>query len=514
VVDLSGLEAWSRAYFPDAPVALAQQGHLEVRAHARGGRLDLERARLSFGAARLALEPASLQSNDQDWLDSTLDVTIKSEQLSLAALTPAVDLPLNGQVEVNGRLRGSLRDLQGELQARIASLVLAEGKVLPVRQLEADVAGSLTLGGPLQSLRWTADLNVRHGSLKVAPQIPVITRISADLEASPASAILKGLEADLGGSALRIKGSLPMPWQHQRAIDLTVAGEDVLLTRANGLRARADVDLHLTGPLDRVHVGGTVLLRDGRFVRHVPLRPFAQHVPSPAATFRPFVIDHGLLQAWTFDVSVRTVEPFSVDNNLARGGVRIDLALAGTGAAPYFTGAVDFSAMRLTLPFTSFDVESGNLRFSERNPYDPDVLLVAHSRRRSIDIDLDVTGTWQEPQVAFASSPPLPSDDVLLLVTTGRLPDEFAGNAGKQGLALAGSFFGRELFAEMFASSSTEAQQDFFDRLAVEVGTETSSSGRENILIEYDLADPWYLQAERDVYNDYNIGVVYRIRFR
>ena len=46
------------------------------------------------------------------------------------------------------------------------------------------------------------------------------------------------------------------------------------------------------------------------------------------------------------------------------------------------------------------------------------------------------------------------------------------------------------------------------------MGTEVSKDGTENILLEYNIGGPWYLQLERDTYTDTNMGLVFRIRFR
>ena len=71
-----------------------------------------------------------------------------------------------------------------------------------------------------------------------------------------------------------------------------------------------------------------------------------------------------------------------------------------------------------------------------------------------------------------------------------------------------------ELADYIFGSESTEAKEGFIDRFSFETGTEISAKGTESIVVEFRVFDRVYLQGERDVYEDINFGVVYRIRFR
>jgi hypothetical protein len=193
--------------------------------------------------------------------------------------------------------------------------------------------------------------------------------------------------------------------------------------------------------------------------------------------------------------------------------VTADLHLSGNGQFPYLEGSLDLSGGRIVLPLTSFDVESGVLHFRADQPYDPELQITAHSRRRSIDIDISVTGPVSEPEATLTSNPSLPSDELWILVTTGRLPKEFGTNK-TFALSLLGTYFARELYGELFSGSSTESHESLFDRFSVDSGTEISTTGTENILLDFDMTDSWFLEAERDIYLDYNAGVGYRIKLR
>ena len=44
-------------------------------------------------------------------------------------------------------------------------------------------------------------------------------------------------------------------------------------------------------------------------------------------------------------------------------------------------------------------------------------------------------------------------------------------------------------------------------------GREISRGGVESLVVDFDLDDRFALRGERDIYEDYNMGLVYRFRF-
>ena len=79
---------------------------------------------------------------------------------------------------------------------------------------------------------------------------------------------------------------------------------------------------------------------------------------------------------------------------------------------------------------------------------------------------------------------------------------------------LVGAYLAEEVADYLFGSDSTEAKEGFVDRFTFEAGREMGPNGTESIVVEFRLTDSLYLQGERDVYEDVNIGLVYRVKFR
>jgi hypothetical protein len=78
---------------------------------------------------------------------------------------------------------------------------------------------------------------------------------------------------------------------------------------------------------------------------------------------------------------------------------------------------------------------------------------------------------------------------------------------------LVGGYAAGEVIAYLFGSESTEAKEGLIDRLTIESGQEISRNGLETIRAQFELFPNVFLEAERDVFEDYNVGFIYRIRF-
>jgi hypothetical protein len=153
------------------------------------------------------------------------------------------------------------------------------------------------------------------------------------------------------------------------------------------------------------------------------------------------------------------------------------------------------------------------LTFTPANPLYPEVLVRAGGKRMGIQITATMTGRYDRPEVLLSSVPPLPPQDLITLLTTGQLPSTLTEH-GMQGQArLVGGYLAQEVIEAWFGSDSTERGDSIFDRLTIESGREVSTNGVESLLVELALNDRFALQAERDKYEDYNMGVVLRFRF-
>jgi len=77
-----------------------------------------------------------------------------------------------------------------------------------------------------------------------------------------------------------------------------------------------------------------------------------------------------------------------------------------------------------------------------------------------------------------------------------------------------GNYLGEEIINQVLGGRTTEDGESLADRFELIWGADVSSSGVESIVLEFQVDGPWYIQGERDIFGDPNVGAVYRIRFK
>jgi translocation and assembly module TamB len=119
---------------------------------------------------------------------------------------------------------------------------------------------------------------------------------------------------------------------------------------------------------------------------------------------------------------------------------------------------------------------------------------------------MEIEGNASQPNVVFTSSPPLDSEQVLLLVMAGVAPSNEMTKSATQRVANIGLFLSRGFLGSLGGDSGDS------DRLTISSGTEkVSEQGKETYEVEYKLSDRWTLTGERNEFDEYNAGVKWRV---
>jgi hypothetical protein len=390
-------------------------------------------------------------------------------------------------------------------------------QLLGMAQLTGKVALDVALGGTLRQPEPRSLLQIQNGSLLTGDG-QRLDDVQARIVVTPAAARIETLTASRGRGPLSVQGNLTAPgplWERWREaeVDLTVAGTDVLLHRRAGVKVRSDLDLHVHGPLREMTVDGLVTLEDSVMLQRIPLLDF-QRTSGRAAVEGIAIpgLDLGSDVSARLDVGIATKEPFVIRNNILDARLDIAMAVRGTLARPVLEGTISGPEARILLPGIRLRASTLLIEFRRDAPRFPIITVNANGRRHGFDVNVVVRGRYDRPEILLSSSPPLPPEELIVLITTGARPDSLRGSAGV-GTVL-GAYLAQELADWIFGSESTEAKESFVDRFTIETGTELSRGGTQSIVVEFRVFDDIYLKGERDVYEDLNMGVVYRLKFR
>jgi hypothetical protein len=446
---------------------------------------------------------------------------VRSSQFVFAAAGTWSEIPSLKEV-----LRGKGWPLQGSLagtaRVNVPDLSLIAGRIEGVKRLAGRLGAELSVEGPVSAPELKGSLSLRDGELRSVEALPPTRDLYLDADADRTVLRIQSGGGTLGGAPFVVSGSIKLDGR-SIITDLRLEGKDLLLFRDEETRVRGNADLHVQGPFRRLRISGTLDITDGRFVRNVDFLSLLKGSgrPKGEARLQPFSLADSPLKDAAFDVRIASKAPINIRNNIATGGVRPALSLLGTGEAPLVVGDIYLDPTKVKLPSGRMDVTSGVIRISEGEPDRPYLDFFGTTRLFGYDIKIVVQGPYDEPVVTLSSVPPLPEDDLLLLILAGRPPKQGSGrDKGLQGTKSVAVYLGRDLIARWFGDSSLESDESMLERFELEIGRDVTRRGEETIASRFRLTEGvptrnavLYLTAEKDVFDAINGGLKIVFRF-
>jgi translocation and assembly module TamB len=362
----------------------------------------------------------------------------------------------------------------------------------------------------LPGLKFEGDLTVHNARTRPLETLGPIRHIEVEMNLHNDFLNLEQITASVGGSAVSIGGVAELKgreWTEWRVppFQMTVYGTNVPLSRQPESIIRSDLQLAVTKTNDAPPViTGVVRLRDS-----VYLSDLSDLVPGGVASPRRrppyFSIDDPNLADWRLHARVEGPHFLRVRSSLFSGQVSADMNLQGTLGEPLVIGDVRIDSGIVRFPFANLEVQQGIVSLASQDPYHPHLTVSATSKQFGYDIRMTASGPVDAPVLQFSSTPPLSSEQILLLVTAGKLPSGEYNLSAQQRAQTVGLFLGRDLLTRLGFGDETE------QRLTIQSGEEISEQGRPTYHVEIKITDKWYVFGEYDRFGDYNGGVKWRI---
>jgi translocation and assembly module TamB len=354
----------------------------------------------------------------------------------LEAAIAGVHLKSEGGVHAtlaNGRVRLDPLHVTGEETDMRAQGTLA---ITGTRQLDLAASGSvnlklaetldpdLTAGGistfqveahgPLGKPNLQGRVDFQNGSVAFEDVPNGLSQLHGTLEFNQDRLNIKSLTAMSGGGPITVGGYLT--YQHGLYADLSVTGKGVRIRYPQGVSSLADAAFHLQGPQNNLFLSGDVLI--------------TRFTVSPDLDFAALAAQAGAVQTVTapdaptnhvrLDVHVISSPQLNFQNAFAKLAGDVDLRLRGTVANPSLQGRVSITEGSAIIAGTRYDLQRGDIVFTNPVRIEPLIDLSATARVEDYDITLNLHGTPDKMAVTYRSDPPLPESDVVALLALGR----------------------------------------------------------------------------------------------
>lgn len=524
-------------------------------------------AGLDIGTAVELFSPGSIKA--QSSIGGTVTVSgpaKKPELLSGAAEFNDFDVKLQGiELKSSGPIRASLKngiatleqlhitgqdtDLQASGTAQVFGATGPNGGKLDVRSngsvsvaivhtLDPDIisSGKVTFqvgaGGALKKPDLTGHVNFENVNLAMDGIPNGLSSLNGSLVFNQDRLNVENLTATTGGGKLKLGGYLT--YNNGLYADLNATG-DVVRVRLYGLSTTANANIRLQGGMDNLLLSGNVLITRFGVGPDVDFAAFSSAggvsaPPDPGAASSKI----------RMDVHVTSSPQLDFQNSYAKLAGRVDLTIRGTVAEPTILGRIQITDGSATFAGTKYQLQRGDVYFSNPVRIDPVIDLDATARVETYDITVGIHGTASNLKPTYRSEPPLTEADIFNLLALGRTQEEAQLYSEQQvqagtdpttsallGGALnatvsnrVGKLFGGgsvkidPAFVGTLGNSSARitVQQQLTRQLGVTYATNVNSTAQQLLQGRYDISPNVSLVVTRDETGVFS--VVYNIRRR
>jgi translocation and assembly module TamB len=272
--------------------------------------------------------------------------------------------------------------------------------------------------GPLKNPGLRGRIDCQNGSLSLEDLPNGLSQIHGTLEFNQNRLEVKSLTAMSGGGLLSVAGYLA--YQHGLYADLSVTGDGIRIRYPQGVSSLADAKLRLQGSRGNLLLMGDVLITRFTMSPDLDIAALAAQANAVQTVAPPDAPSNHI----RLDVHLVSSPQLNFQNAFAKLAGNVDLRLRGTVASPSLLGRVSITEGSATIAGTRYDLQRGDIFFTNPVRIEPSIDLNATARVEDYDITLGLHGTPQKMGVTYRSDPPLPEADVVALLALGRTENQ------------------------------------------------------------------------------------------
>jgi translocation and assembly module TamB len=268
--------------------------------------------------------------------------------------------------------------------------------------------------GPLKNPGLRGRVDFQNGSLSLEDVPNGLSQLHGTLEFNQNRLEVKSLTAMTGGGLLSVGGYLS--YQHGLYADLSVTGKSVRIRYPEGVSSLADTSLRMQGSQNNLLLSGDVLITRFSVSPDLDIAALASTANAVQTIAPPDAPSNHI----RLDVHVVSSPQLNFQNAYAKLAGNVDIRLRGTVASPSLLGRVSITEGSAIIAGTRYDLQRGDISFTNPVRIEPTIDLNATARVEDYDITLGLHGTPQKLAVTYRSDPPLPEADVVALLALGR----------------------------------------------------------------------------------------------
>jgi autotransporter translocation and assembly factor TamB len=411
------------AIFTDAPedMFLNLKGHVQMEG-------DRHNVKASANISNLALGLLDYSFTN----DSDIRVQINNGNISFPAFS--LRSGATSTVKVLGGLDiGREYNLRLEGRSSLSPLKVLSGKL---EHLTGESEFAFSIRGKWENPDIKGDLTVSNASLGLKGDFPRISSINASASIDEDKLVLKKLSGKIGGGEINASGLLHIKGFQIKRFSFESNLNNITASFVKDSTVNFNGDLVYKGTPEAQGISGDIKIKSAKYRHRVEWKSWllkSKTLEKPRAGLS------GLEKA-QLNISISGEENISIDNNVARTPVRVDMILRGTVSQPSFLGRLESKEGVFYFRNNEFKIVHASADFADPNRVNPMIALSAETSVKGYQVKLNLEGQIDHFDLSLSSDPPLEEPDIFSLLTVGEVGKDLKGLKGGIGAGEATSF--------------------------------------------------------------------------
>ncbi|MCL4457631.1 MAG: translocation/assembly module TamB domain-containing protein [Nitrospirae bacterium] len=363
---------------------------------------------------------------------NSADVTARIDdgRLSIGSLSmksEAAEVQLSGGLHI-----GKSYDLLLEGSSSLAPLK-AISKTMDIVRGDASFVFSVT--GDWDKPRINGGMDVSGGALGFKDINYRLTSLSAYVYVDEDRVVIERATGKLSGGDVSILGTAYLQRFSVKRFFLESRLNGITASVSRDFWVSFDGNLYYRGTMESQTLLGDVSVKRAKYTERIEWKSWllkARPKEKPK-------IDSTKLDKTNLNIKV-SGSNLTVDNNVARAALKMDILLKGTIGQPVILGKVDAHEGVVYFRNNEFKALKASVDFSNPNRINPYFDMVAETRVKNYNIRLSLNGYVEQFNLALSSDPVLNETDIFSLLTVGQIGKHLKGLEGGIGAGEATSF--------------------------------------------------------------------------
>ncbi|HEY0312439.1 MAG TPA: translocation/assembly module TamB domain-containing protein [Allosphingosinicella sp.] len=218
-------------------------------------------------------------------------------------------------------------------------------------------------------------------------------------------------------------------------IDIRLSMQNAQLARSDNIAATVTGNLTVTNSkANGALIAGDLTLPNVRYeiirqgaaevVELTGVRRKGEPLPDPAAIKQ--AQETGVPSIWKLDLGLHAQNQLYISGMGLESEWSANLRVRGTSATPALVGQAELIRGTYSFSGQRFDVTRGAIAFTGARPPNPRIDIVASADIKDVTVNINVSGTALNPQIAFTSNPGLPQDEIMARILFGGSVNEIS----------------------------------------------------------------------------------------